>query len=104
MARKRKGYRRGTGLADQTASSALSWFNSANNNFRRLQNRRGSGSDCTTIEHYTDVIAEATAAEALAPRGSAIATRADNLRRQATHAQRAAVQVCRRESVTKSRK
>lgn len=102
MARKRKGYRRGTGLADQSASSAMSWFNSANNNFRRIQGRRGN--DCSTIEHYTDVIAEATAAEALAPRGSAIATRADNLRRQATHAQRAAVQVCRRESVNKSRK
>lgn len=84
----------------------MSWFNSANNNFRRIQGRAGrpGSGDCSTIEHYTDVIAEATAAEALAPRGSAIATRADNLRRQATHAQRAAVQVCRRESVNKSRK
>ncbi len=78
--------------------SAISWLSSASKNFARIKSRSkgGNAGSCSQIEHYTDVVAEATAAEALAPEGSAIAKRASNLAREATHAQRLAVQTCRR--------
>jgi hypothetical protein len=79
------------------------WLSSATKNFQRIRSRRNTDG-CDAIEHYTDVIAEATAASATAPSGSATATRAERLASEATHAQRQAVQVCRRSALSKSRR
>ncbi len=98
MARPRK--RTGLGAAE---GSAISWLSSAQSNFTRIKKMRNADG-CGAVEHYTDVIAEATAAEAVAGPGSAVARRASNLAREATHAQRQAVQVCRRAPLNKSRR
>lgn len=76
------------------SSRAMGWLTSASKNFSRIQ--KGRGSACSQIEHYTDVVAEATAAAAVADEGSAVARRAENLAREATQAQRLAVTACRR--------
>jgi hypothetical protein len=79
------------------SKDAMNWLNSATKNFHRIQSTRHSGSACWQIEHYTDVVAEATAASALVPVGSAIHKKASNLQREATDAQRQATRSCRRE-------
>lgn len=84
MARRGK-KRRSRGLSGGTGES---WYNSAQANFDRV--RRGNSRGCAAIEHYTDVIAEATVAENM---GSVPAAK---LVRTATRAQRGAVALCRR--------
>lgn len=94
MAKRRK--RGGLGAAE---GSAISWLSSAVTNFRRIQTRNTTANNpCGAIEHYTDVVAEATAAEAVAGPGSAVARRASNLASEATRAQRTAVIACRHQA------
>ena len=78
------------------AVSAGNWLNSASNNFDRIQQR--GGEPCGLVEHYTDVVAEATAAEALAHEASDEPTvqRASKLASKATKEQRRVVRLCRR--------
>ena len=86
---------RGLGNADR--SEAVNWLKSANDNFNRIKkSRMNVKHNCHFIEHYTDVIAEATAAMAVAGEGSSVIIKAQNLAREATDAQRLAVQLCRR--------
>lgn len=84
--------RRRKGLGD-SSTSAAGWLTSATRNLSRMRGQKNSG--CSSIEHYTDVVAEATVAAVLAPKGSAISTRADNVVREATAAQRVATQACK---------
>ncbi len=62
------------------------------------RSRHGRSDSCSLIEHYTDVVAEAVTAEAIAYEAGdrALATRANKLASTATHAQRGAVAACRR--------
>lgn len=74
------------------------WLNSAEKNWASILNRKRRSDPCSLIEHYTDVIAEATVAEALATQHHAglYQRNAAKLARRATHAQRGAVAACRR--------
>lgn len=83
----------GLGEADR-ASEAIKWLESALKNFNAHKGKRS----CFQIEHFTDVIAEATAASAVAPQGSAIVTRASRLASEATQAQRESVHACRKQT------
>lgn len=98
MARRKR--RRGLG-AVQVNSGALGerareFYRSAVDNFQRI--RRGKQRGCAAIEHYTDVVAEASAAEMLAESAGqrAISHPAAKLVSTATRAQRGAVALCRR--------
>lgn len=81
-------------------SDAENWLQSAERNFKSIRSRVKSADPCSLIEHYTDVVAEATVAEACATQiednvPKAIADRATKLMRTATRAQRGAVKACR---------
>ena len=96
--KKRKRTLRGFGDAETDRSSeAMKWLKSALKNYEG----RKSGwvkNPCFNIEHFTDIIAEATAASALAPKdNSAIVKRAQNLASEVTQLQREAVTLCRRQ-------
>ncbi len=96
MTKKRKKCGLGSqGTVDYT-QRARDWFSSAVDNFTRI--RRGKQRGCSAVEHYTDVVAEATAAEAMAHESGAhtLAKQANKLRKTATQAQRGAVALCRR--------
>lgn len=76
----------------------MRWLKSAIKNYEVRKKFEWTKSPCFHIEHFTDIIAEATAASALAPReNSAIVKRAQNLASEATQLQREAVTLCRRE-------
>ena len=77
------------------ASGPEGWFQSARKNFDRIRARHSKSNPCSLIEHYTDVIAEATVASVLAASGSVTAEHAEKLTRTATRAQRGAVAACR---------
>jgi hypothetical protein len=76
------------------------FFASATDNFHRIRarsaGRRGTErhNPCSDVEHYTDVIAEATVATVMAGNDDGLANRADKLRATATRAQRGAVAAC----------
>jgi len=74
------------------------WLRSAEKNFASILGRKRRSNPCSLIGHYTDVAAEATAAEALAAEAgvNGVATRASKLASTATRAQRGAVEACRR--------
>ena len=76
---------------------AQSFMSSAQNNFNRIRERHGRADSCGLIEHYTDVVSEATVAEAVAYEAGddALATRARKLTSTATRAQRGVVAACR---------
>lgn len=82
-------------------SDAGNWLRSAKENFDRIRRTHAKKDPCVVIEHYTDVIAEATAAEAFAANTDAdvpgierVREAADALRSTATKAQRGAVKAC----------
>lgn len=79
-------------------SLASSFYRSARTNFAQIRERHSRADSCGLIEHYTDVVAEAVTAEAVAHEAGddALAERARKLASTATHAQRGAVQACRR--------
>lgn len=86
--------RRSRGLGD--AGGPESWFRSARTNFDAIRKRHSRVGACGLVEHYTDVIAEATVASVLAAKGSVTQEHADKLAKTATRAQRGAVAACRR--------
>ena len=79
-------------------SLASAFFRSARTNFVSIRERHTKSDSCGSVEHYTDVVAEATVAEAIAHEAGddALAERARKLARTAVHAQRGAVAACRR--------
>lgn len=79
-------------------SLASSFYRSARTNFEHIRERNAKSDSCGSVEHYTDVVAEATVAEAVAHEAGddALAERARKLARTAVHAQRGAVMACRR--------
>jgi hypothetical protein len=96
MARSRKVL--GTDNAQRGFQSlAEEFFSSAHQNFSRIRARHGRADSCGLIEHYTDVVAEASVAEAVAHEAgdSVLADRARKLTSTATRAQRGAVAACR---------
>lgn len=78
-------------------SLASSFYRSARTNFEQIRERHGRADSCGLIEHYTDVVAEATVAEAIAHEAGddALASRARKLTSTATRAQRGATAACR---------
>jgi hypothetical protein len=90
MAKKRKS------LGDYH-SLASSFYRSARTNFEQIRERHGRADSCGLVEHYTDVVAEATVAEAIAHEAGddALTARARKLASTATRAQRGAVAACR---------
>lgn len=91
MARRRT---RSSGLGN--AGRAEGWLDSAKSNFASIRRRHSRTNPCSLIEHYTDVVAEATVAEVLAHETSpTLAAQAEKLTRTATRAQRGAVAACR---------
>lgn len=89
------------GTSDRPTSSihalAQGFMSSAHSNFVRTRARHASADSCGLIEHYTDVVAEASVAEAVAYEigDDALAARARKLTSTATRAQRGAVAACR---------
>jgi len=77
---------------------AQSFMSSAANNFARMRERHSRVDSCSLIEHYTDVVSEATVASAVAHEAgdAALAARAQKLTSTATRAQRGVVAACRR--------
>jgi hypothetical protein len=77
---------------------AQNFMSSATNNFARIRERHSRADSCSLIEHYTDVVSEATVAEAVAYEAGddVLAARARKLTSTATRAQRGAVAACRR--------
>lgn len=77
---------------------AQNFLSSAQQNFNRIRERHGRADSCGLIEHYTDVVAEAVTAEAVAFEAGDrdLSDRARKLASTATHAQRGAVAACRR--------
>lgn len=76
---------------------AQQFLSSAHSNFNRIRERHGRADSCGLIEHYTDVVSEATVAEAVAYEAGDhdLSARALKLARTATRAQRGAVAACR---------
>jgi hypothetical protein len=85
-------------LGSDFETLAHRFMSSAHQNFQRIRSRHSRTDSCSLIEHYTDVVSEATVAEAIAFEAGdrALATRANKLASTATHAQRGAVAACRR--------
>lgn len=82
-------------------SDTENWYTSALNNFKRIRSRHAKSDPCSLIEHYTDVVAEATTAAAIGhniesdiPGVERFAKAADQLTSTATRAQRGAVKAC----------
>lgn len=94
MAKRR---RKGLG-SDNYRSLAAGFYSSAQTNFQQIRERHGRADSCGLIEHYTDVVAEAVTAEAVAFEAGDrdLASRARKLASTATRAQRGAVAACRR--------
>jgi hypothetical protein len=96
MAKRRK---KSLGMSDDNYRAlAQNFMSSAHSNFQRIRERHGRSGSCSLIEHYTDVVAEAVTAEAIAFEAGdrALSDRARKLASTATHAQRGAVAACRR--------
>lgn len=85
-------------------SRAGEWLSSAESNFKRIRGRVSRSNPCGLIEHYTDVIAEATVASAMAGDDRQIGDRAEKLTRTATRAQRGAVKACQLSVKPKARR
>lgn len=83
--------------SDNYHALAQSFMSSAHNNFQRIRARHSRADSCALIEHYTDVVAEAITAEAVAFEAGdrALSDRARKLASTATRAQRGAVAACR---------
>lgn len=83
--------------SDNFRALAQNFYSSAWNNFTQGERERGRPNPCRLIEHYTDVVAEASVASAVAHEAgdNALAERALKLASTATHAQRGAVAACR---------
>ena len=99
MKRTRTRKRRSSGLgmtSNEHAGRAASWLRSATQNLHRIA--KITNNPCSTIEHYTDVIAEATVAENEAQYAGdkVIALKASTLTRHATEMQRSRVYACAR--------
>lgn len=88
--------KRSKGLGNESSDKALGWYVSAGRNFDRI--RAGKQRGCSAVEHYTDVVVEATVAETLAvmEQRPVLVAKAAKLARTATRAQRGAVALCRR--------
>ena len=95
MARRKKSL--GTSSDNTYRELARSFMSSAASNFSRIRERHGRADSCGLIEHYTDVVSEASVAEAVAYEAGddALAARARKLTSTATRAQRGAVAACR---------
>ena len=93
--------RRKTSLGDNRERAyhelAKEFLSSAHNNFQRIRERHSRSDSCGLVEHYTDVVAEATVAEAVAYEAGddALHARARKLVSTATRAQRGATAACR---------
>jgi len=83
--------------SDNYRALAQSFMSSAHQNFNRIRERHARADSCGLIEHYTDVVAEAVTAEAIAFEAGdrELSDRARKLASTATHAQRGAVKACR---------
>lgn len=90
--------RRRKSLGSDFQTLAQRFMTSAHRNFQQIRSRHSRADSCSLIEHYTDVVSEATVAEAIAYEAGdrALATRANKLASTATRAQRGAVAACRR--------
>lgn len=89
--------RKSLGSDNNYRSLAESFFSSADQNFRRIRGRHAKSDACDLVEHYTDVVAEATVAEAVSYEAGddALHARARKLVSTATRAQRGATAACR---------
>jgi len=88
--------RKSLGTAREIAARAESFYQSAANNWTRIRKRHGRVNECSNIEHYTNVVTEASVAAVLAEHAgdTALERQADRLTSRATHAQRGAIKAC----------